>query len=344
MSRALPFLFAVLTATTASAGITWRGDVETGNTSQYSGLEVREANRVLAVDTPVRQGKYSLRFMVKQGDSVTGSGSGNRSEVLASTYEPTGSEYFYKWSSFFPSTFPREQTWQVFAQWHHSGCCGSPPVEFFVVGDTMFLRTGGATGPIQWSAPLNRATWHDFVFHVKWSPDPKVGFIELWHNGEKVIAKRFAATQFAGQLNYLKMGLYRDSAIATDGVVFHDGVVQATSLNDVMPPAAAPTPTVIPNPSSPNDGAPGVETAGDENSDPDVLTASNEEGTGSDVESGALGTGVAGGQPPVVEAAAAIGSIGCASSPADAALWLATAVFASLLFRRRAAFIPVSRK
>ncbi len=54
-------------------------------------------------------------------------------------------------------------------------------------------------------------------------------------NGQLVMPKRYIATQFSGQLNYLKVGLYRNDTVAPTGVVYHDGWVMARSLSDVMP-------------------------------------------------------------------------------------------------------------
>ena len=93
---------------------------------------------------------------------------------------------------------------------------------------------------------------NDFVLHVKWSSDPKVGFIELYHDGKIVIPKKYVATQFSGQRNYLKMGLYRDASISPEGIVYHDGFTQATSLEDVMPtPSAVASAPVTETPSAP---------------------------------------------------------------------------------------------
>jgi Polysaccharide lyase len=100
----------------------------------------------------------------------------------------------------------------------------------------MRLRAGGVNGPIVWRAPLQREQWNDFVLHVKWSSDPKVGFVELYHNGKLALPQRKVATQFSGQRNYLKLGLYRNETISPEGVVFHDGFTVATDLADVLPP------------------------------------------------------------------------------------------------------------
>jgi len=138
-----------------------------------------------------------------------------------------------------PSDYPSANSWQLFAQWHQDDCCGSPPVEFYVVGEQMRLRVGGETGQVLWTAPLARGNWHDFVFHVKWSTDPNSGFVELYYDGQLVLPKHLVAAQFAGALNYFKQGLYRDAAISPDAVIFHDGMTMATTLEDVMPPPQA---------------------------------------------------------------------------------------------------------
>jgi Polysaccharide lyase len=146
----------------------------------------------------------------------------------------------------FDASFPSHPSWNVFTQWHQSAlCCGSPPVSFYVQGERIYL--GIMDQPV-WSVPLNRGVWNDFIFHVRWSDNPGVGFIELYFNGELVIPRRATATNMSGQLNYLKQGLYRDEAIAPDGIVYHDAMVQATSLADVLPP---------PTPAQPDAGSPG---------------------------------------------------------------------------------------
>ena len=211
--------------------VVWRGDFETGNRSQWSSAQIVSEDRMQVVSSPVREGRYAMKVTVKQGDDPIDS-SGNRNELVRMTREPVGSEYYYKWSTMFATDFPSATTWQLFAQWHHTGSSGSPPVEFFVYGEEMRLNVRGTT---VWRAPLVRGVWQDFVFHVKWSPDSKVGFVELYHNGKLSLAKRPAATQFSGMLNYLKLGLYRNESISKTGVLYHDGFIMARQLSDVYP-------------------------------------------------------------------------------------------------------------
>lgn len=245
--------FALLLPTIASASVVWRGDFETGNLSQWDREQKVASDRLLVVDSPVREGRYAMKVTVRKGDDPINA-SGNRNEVLSLKREAAGSEFFYKWSTLFPSSFPRSPKWALFTQWHHDGNGGSPPLEFYVVDDKLTLRLGGSSGKIVWTAPMQREHWNDFVLHVKWSPNPKVGFVELYHDGKLVLPRTMVATQYAGQGNYLKLGLYRDESISPDGIVFHDGFIQATRQEDVMPAAVA-TPEPGPTP-SPQTGAP----------------------------------------------------------------------------------------
>jgi uncharacterized protein (TIGR03382 family) len=245
------FLFiALLVPGLASAAIVWKGDFETGNLSQWTRAQTVSSDRLQVVSDVVHEGGYALKATVRQGDNPI-QASGNRNEILYVTREEPGSEYFYKWSTLFPEGYPSVDSWQVFAQWHQDGCCGSPPLEFYVVGEKMFLRVGGSGGRVLWSSPLVRGRWNDFVLHVKWSSDPSQGFVEMYKDGELAVPLTMAATQFGGDRNYLKLGLYRDSSISQVGVVYHDGFTMGTHLHDVMPPAPAPVVEAPPQPAPP---------------------------------------------------------------------------------------------
>ena len=88
-----------------------------------------------------------------------------------------------------------------------------------------------------WRAPLVRGVWHDFIFHVSGPQDANVGFVELWYDGKLVLPKTKARTTAN---TYLKLGLYRNNSIAKVGVLFHDGMVQGETLDDVLPPPPPP--------------------------------------------------------------------------------------------------------
>ena len=246
MKRVFVFLGLIALPVSTWADVVWRGDFQTGDRSQWSGTEMVSADRLQIIDAPGRPGRYALRALVRQFDDPIHA-SGNRNELFYNSHEPMGSEYFYRWSTMFDPSYPSYRTWQVFTQWHQSaGCCGSPPVEFYVNGETMYLRVGPTDALPLWNTPLVRGVWYDFVFHVRWSDNPNVGFVELYLNGDLVLARTRAATNFPGQLNYLKQGLYRDVVIVPDGIIYHDGMIQATSLDDVFPPPPPPPDAGVP--------------------------------------------------------------------------------------------------
>lgn len=215
------------------AAPSWSSDFENGNLSAWSKVQSVAQDRITIVQDPVREGAKALKVTVRKGDDPINSGN-PRAELLNLTHEPKGSEYYYRWSVMFPADYPSSPKWQLFTQWHQEGLGGTPPLEIYVAGEEINLRTGGNEGPVLWKAPLQRGQWQDFVLHVKWSDNPKEGFIEMFHNGKIALPKTFAATQLPGQLNYMKMGLYRSKEIQEEASLFFDDVRMGTSMDDVL--------------------------------------------------------------------------------------------------------------
>lgn len=218
----------------AHAAVVWRGDFETGDLSQWSKAQITSSDRARVVTSPVAEGRYALRVEVKQGDNPIGA-SGNRNELVYLSYEPQGTERWYRWQTMWDPTYPSVPTWQLFTQWHHSGDSGTSPVAFYVYAEEIRLIVNPES--IVWRHPLVRGAWHDFVFHVKWSPNVNEGFVELWFDGQHELVRTPVATQFPGMINYLKQGLYRDNAVTEDGIIYHDGFTIGETQADVVPPA-----------------------------------------------------------------------------------------------------------
>lgn len=246
MRRLVSLLCLLLAPLPAVAEIVWKSGFETGDRREWSSAQVvsGEPERLKVVTDVAREGRRSLKATVVYGDKPI-IASGNRNEVIKMTREAPGSEYWYRWSVRFGSTFPSEKTWQLFTQWHHEGNNGSPPVEFYVYGEEIRLNIGGSPGVIVWRTPLKRGVWYDFVFRVRWSPDPKVGLVELYLDGKQVLKPLSIATQFPGMRNYLKAGLYRNDTIKTTAHLYLDDFVIATTQADVMPLPAPPPPAPV---------------------------------------------------------------------------------------------------
>ena len=307
---------AVLLASSASfATVLFRGDYETGDITQWDGYEgIR--SRFTIVQSPLRQGKYALRVELHQGDVAF---SGTRNEVSnEGRPEVEGDDRWYSWSTLFPADFPAPQTWQVFTQWHHSGCCGSPPLEFDLEGENVQIAHHG--DQVLWSTPLVRGVWHDFVVHVYFSSTD--GFIEFWYDGKKALGRTPVQTLNPGEYAYLKQGLYRDASISPVAVIFHDGMTEGTTMADVAPDLASP----------PSDAGTPKADAGT----PPDPAPSPDPGTPAPSDGGPVAVADAGAPPPPVKTAA-FGGSGCSSAPIGALGLLALLVlFASASRWRRA--------
>ncbi|HEY3450495.1 MAG TPA: polysaccharide lyase [Myxococcales bacterium] len=341
----------------ARANVVWRGDFETGDLSQWSKSQIVSADRMQVVASPVAQGSRAVRVLVKKGDNPIGA-SGNRNELLYLSYEPQGSERWYRWQTMWDPSYPSVATWQLFTQWHHSGDGGSPPLEFYVYAEEVRLRVNAST--IVWTAPLQRGVWHDFVMHAKWSPDASEGFLELWYDGALALPKRFVQNQFAGETNYLKQGLYRSDTVDEDGIVFHDGFTIGETEADVRGPTpvspdagakplagpdAAGSEPVGPDAGAPPPPAPGPDAAASEpdaapraapDASPVGIPPADAALTGSIVPADASGTLPDAGGDPVVPAPAPEPATGCTTAGGELMVpALAMIVVGVLLLMRR---------
>ena len=210
----------------------WRGGFETGDLSQWDSVQRAAPDRIRVVRDPVTEGRRAARFEVRPGDSLPGTGTEDlRAEVATlRRRDPRGSERWYRWFTWFDKGFPTgdPDSFVTFTQFKKDGE-GGGPVSFMVWGDQVQLRTD----EIHWSARLEPRRWHEFLFHVRWSPDPNVGFVELWYDGEHVVPRTKADTMHHDEQgrvldNYLKQGLYQAAGLPA-AVVFHDGMAAGDS-------------------------------------------------------------------------------------------------------------------
>jgi hypothetical protein len=183
-------------------------------------------------------------FTVRPGDSPVRSG--ERAEAVASPRQTgggEGDEAWYVWSTYFPRKTFRpvpNSTWNIFTQWHGTkpdGCRPNVALQVNTVKSPPRLRLGARGGRLatgscaephdhSWDfAPLRRGRWHDFGLHVRWSSDPRVGFVELVMDGRTVVPRTAHATLYTGQQVYFKQGFYRAPS-SFNSQVIHGGVTR----------------------------------------------------------------------------------------------------------------------
>lgn len=210
------------------------GDFETGDHRQWGMVQETSADRIQVVQAPARQGRFASRHEVRAGDDE------GRAELAETSTVPlrTGSDLYFGWSTYFTTDFPSPDETQGHSsvvQWKGEGS-GPPPTEMTTRMQRIGLRVDNVD---LWSTPLTRGVWHDFVVHMRFSSDPRVGFAEITHNG---VPQRFAggqsrihyATLKSGTDSYLKLGYYRSTMIEKTGVVYHDAMRVGTSAEAVV--------------------------------------------------------------------------------------------------------------
>ena len=206
-------------------GLIWRGDFETGNFSQFRVLKHNfEGAPEPVLSTNAREGRFAARFEIGEG--------GKRTElrVPARYAFDEGDERWFAFSTYLEPGFPTDTSWCVLAQWKNDGE-GSPPFALAVEKETReFSFTGGAGHPdgsryhVRLAGPVVTGRWIDWIVHAKFSSDPAVGYYEVWRDGRLVIPRYHprGGTLYPGLKSYVKIGLYRDTAITKEAAVLDD--------------------------------------------------------------------------------------------------------------------------
>lgn len=213
----------------------WTGDLGRWQQRFHATYSVA-ADRIQAVPSP-NGGAQATRFEVRPGDRPIAGGA--RAELAMFDRRVNGMEAgaaprYYGWQTFIPADYQPSRDWQTLAQWHQSQGPPAPsPLKLALVRDSAEFALAGRAEPWGdetwlYTAPATRGVWHTFVLGVNWSPDPGEGWVELWHDGAKVLERTHRPTQYSlpdGSPipNAFKHGLYRSPAIAFTQVVYHRG-------------------------------------------------------------------------------------------------------------------------
>lgn len=260
------------------------GDFEVSSPGwqQFTGLQYEEdrplGDSFTLTGSPARQGTKSARIVVRQGYSKWGHN--EDTELVWRGGEQEGDEYWYAWSTQFPTDWEAPSRWGIFAQWH-ANLGTSPILSFNARSDTASfnLLSGLADEDrnrmqVERGFPLlgtlSKGRWNDFVLHVRWSTQAE-GFVEVYHRVEGSPSLRrllridgIPTFQFTregkGLGTYLLFGLYRASLcpqptqISCSGapstqqpnVLYHDGFTRAPTYESAARSAfPAPLPKLV---------------------------------------------------------------------------------------------------
>lgn len=220
----------ILTATTVSAEVIWRGDFETGDTKQWKGAPKTDA--VTVVKDPVREGKYALRI---DGTNAAKNGKHDRIEFQHQPKPPgtaEGAERYFGWSVYLPKKLTDSNHTLGYFETRNSW---SQLMAFEVKGEDILFTTRVPYAR-HWAGKgkLTAGRWHDFAVHVLWSRDPEKGFVEMWFDGKKVVPLTKTATLKDENVAFFQIGLFRETSDVAETIII-DHVTEATTLEDVTP-------------------------------------------------------------------------------------------------------------
>jgi hypothetical protein len=224
----LAVLFA--SATVASAEVIWRGDFETGDTSQWKGAP---KDGVTVVKNPVREGNYALRI---DGTNAARKGKLDRIEFQHQSRPPgtaEGTDRYFGWSVYLPRKLTDANHSLAYFETRKSW---SQLMAFEVRGEDILFTTRVPYKP-QWrgKGKMTAGKWHDFAVHVLWSRDPKKGFVEVWFDGETVVPLTKTATLKDENVAFFQIGLLRETSDVPVTIIL-DHVIEGTTLDAVTPP------------------------------------------------------------------------------------------------------------
>jgi hypothetical protein len=151
-----------------------------------------QADRLTTSTTVARKGTHSAEFTVNDDDVYPLTPTGNpRAQLNSGRIFCEGDERWIGSSVYLPPDFPNltDGGWLIvgsygFAPPYEGGAPGSLVVRA-PYDELMLTRDESYNRDEIWRTPLRKGKWMDFVFHVKFSRDPNVGFVELWVNGHR---------------------------------------------------------------------------------------------------------------------------------------------------------------
>jgi Polysaccharide lyase len=228
----LPPALVLAARTTRDAGtsaegkkVSWTGDFETGDFGNWSSVLREGPGRARIVRRPVQQGRYAAEFVLGPQTHASSSRIEAHQPDVEASGGRSGSEAWYTWAEYVPAAtrFARHASFNHLVQWHPTvGCYGSsltvdgvarrPRLLLRIRGGAIRETGDGCTTRYDRSFDLGvvpRDRWLTFRLHVRWSADPRVGFVQLTQNGEVAIPFTRLATAITDTDVYLRQGLYR---------------------------------------------------------------------------------------------------------------------------------------
>ena len=250
---------------TASAGVISFSGAERPLAQEWANYSCQDASRVQEVTSPAAQGEKAYQLEYRPGDNSYGArceiGMGNPSKSGFPLFQE-GDERWISFQVYLPDDYPVDTPmWNVFFQIHQQGDGGCPPISLEVQNGQFKLYNSARNTYVldtrqMWSGPAVRNRWVKFTLHLLNSPDPNVGFAELYGDldggGEQLLmplTHTHTMTKYAdggAMINHARVGIYRNPNIAGVAHILFDGFTIATDRESAETAAFGATGPVSP--------------------------------------------------------------------------------------------------
>lgn len=278
--------------TPAHAAVTWVGDFETGDLSQFTTLlnaEVDGQPRLGVTTEQVAQGQYAGRVeLVNEAVWPNGLKRVEFQHLPAEGLVAEGKTLCFAMSYHLVHELPRSvnQTivyWESSANFRQSIAVG-------VNREQVFFQTQEPAFEEHWRA--NKAAtlgrWHRVAMCVEWSLTE--GRVDVWYDGVQVVTGAVAQTMAEDANHFVQFGLLRGAMEFEDApVMFVDDVVVGETIEDVRP-AEFPAPPVDEGSDTGESTGSGSDSNANGETTPDEASA-GAEATGPEASSDSSGSG-----------------------------------------------------
>jgi hypothetical protein len=209
-----------------------------------------DAIRLVDNPDPTRGPPKMFRYEVRYQDGQFKNSQGiTYSDQRAMTGPPPrlwvspGTEQWWRWFHLVPQdwigAFPKQDQLADFPrvkldggsgfQFHHAYAdnrieTGSAPLYTGIDDNGPWLKLvdqATSTERKRWTyQPLRRLHAYEWLLHILHSPDPNVGFLELWIDGDMIASRYQTQTMYPGTLQYPIAGIYRRFSIGDPSLVW----------------------------------------------------------------------------------------------------------------------------
>jgi hypothetical protein len=197
-----------------------------GTLAGWSTKRVPQPHSIQVQSQIVHRSRYAARVELRPGDYVS---EGWRAELTDGYNAPVGGDVWYAFATYVPVDYPvGEDNICVLAQWHDQaepGVESGKPMLAHRYNNGRFYVTHDGEGIRQMvlyeDKDFARGRWHDFVYHVLWTPEAG-GAIDGWIDGRPVVRFR-GSTMYPGQSRgpYFKFGVYCAENVKRPHVAYH---------------------------------------------------------------------------------------------------------------------------